>query len=462
MTEADVERDLREFVEARWTQAYGAAYLLTGDRDRARALLVRALAGAGSERGPHSEPLEAAVYRRLAAGSGRSGRRELALVLRYYAGLDESLVADLLGTTPHSLDRLVGGTDPAAVRAEHAERLDLLTTPVPNDREVEAEARRLRRRRRSMGWVTGIATCFCLLIVVALIAANRPPPRDPVPPPPVDPFSGRGLVAFVSDSRLGFIEPGESTFRETDISAKKVLGLLDDRVVVLAEQIELADVDEGRAESSGEWQGTEVSDAVMSADGDVLARRGDELVTGPADGGSLARVGRSLPGERLLDFDGTTWLSTDGRRIWQGDLAGDREVVGHGDPESGSIRGEYAVVTIGVQTEYLLPNANSVGPHGVLSPGGRLLIGGGLSGDGQQVGGARIQEAGSARTSVMSGGVEAMLVQVWWPDSQRAIVALDADGRRELWDCLVSVNTCQRFATAPSRDLQLPGYQEGG
>lgn len=458
MTEADVERDLREFVEARWTQAYGAAYLLIGDRSQARALLVRALAGAGSERGPHSEPLEVAVYRRLAAGAPRSRRRELALVLRYYADLAEPLVADLLGTSEHGLARLLGGADPTAVRDDQSERLDRLTTPVPNDREVEAEARRLRRRRRTAAWVAGVAGCVCLLVVVALLAANRPPARDPIPPPPVDPFAGRGLVVFVSDGRVGYIEPGEHQLQETDISAERVLGVLDDRVVLLSDHVELADIDEARAQAPGEWQGTVVADAVMSAEGDVLARTGTDLVTGPSDGGSLAPVGPALPGERLLDFDGTTWLSTDGRRIWQGDLAGRRVVVGRGDPESGSIRGDFAVVTIGVRTEYLLPEGgNTVGPHGALSPGGRLLISGGLSGDGQQVGGVRIQDAGSVRTSVMSGGVEAMLVQVWWSTSERAIVALDVDGGRELWDCLVAVNACQRFATAPTRDLRLPG-----
>lgn len=449
MIDRVAERDLQGFADAHWARAHEAARLVVGEPTRARALAVRAVAAAGSDRGRHPEPAEIAVYRGLAEQLDRNGRRELARILQVHVGLAPPLVADVVGAAPPV-------ADPEAVAEGYRARVASGGVPAPSERELLATARRLRDRRRLTAWGGPLAMALILLAVVLVVALHEPKPTPPAPVPVPDGFAGRPSVPFVDDGRLSVLD-GAGVRHDTDLQVRRVLGVLGTRAVVLTDTVELVQVEEGEAHRVAAWGGERVTEAMLSPDGSVLAVYADGLVIREADTGGQTWSGDLPAGRRLLAFDGTRWLSTDGRTVWLSDESGDRFEQALVGASGGSLGGDAAVVTAGDNTVYLDGGDTFVsGPRGAVSPDGSWLATATLPANGQILGELRLRRAGELDTSAPT-GADGLLVAAWWPDPTRVIAAVDRDGGRALIDCKVAEVACVTIATDRDGQIRLPG-----
>lgn len=451
MIDRIAERDLQGFADAHWERAHEAARLTVAEPSRARAMAVRALAAAGTDRGRHPELAEIAIYRGLAAQLDRAGRRELGRILQVHVGLSAPLVADIVGAAP-------AVPDPAVLAAGYRSRVESGEVPAPSERELAAAARRLRDRSRLVAWGGGLGMVIVLVVAVLAVALHRPPPVPPAPAPVPDGFAGRPLVPFVDEGRLSAIG-ADGVRHDTDLRVRRVLGALGTRAVVLTDTVEVVEVRQGAAHPVSDWEEGRVDDALLAPDGSVLATYGDRFVIRGADASRDTSSGEMPAGRRLLAYDGTRWLSTDGRTVWLSHANGDlssHAVVG---ATGGSLSGSAAVVTAGDNTIYLSGGDDNFisGPYGTLSPDGAWLATASIPGSGQILGELRIRQEGG-RDAWTPAGADGLLAGTWWPDRSRLIAAVDRDGGRALIDCVIARQECVTIATDRDGQIRLPGW----
>jgi hypothetical protein len=188
--------DFEEFVVVCSDRLLRTAYLLTRDAALAEELLDRALTRAWSAWGhldAQPEPYVRGVvvntyatwWGRRWGGEGHR-RRRAALVLRYFDGLPVEDVADTLGCSQATVERLTTPRPDDDLEAEAA-ALEPLLTVHDRARTVVGRGRSAGARRRgSLGLALGVA------VVAAVAAVVVVPPLLPDAPasrlPPVDPM----------------------------------------------------------------------------------------------------------------------------------------------------------------------------------------------------------------------------------------------------------------------------------
>jgi DNA-directed RNA polymerase specialized sigma24 family protein len=182
LAEPPAGHDFAAYARTHWPRLVVTARLLTDDPGAAEELVRRTLARmcARWRRVPRDDVdfhvRRCLVREHLRPLRGqRAARRRAVLVLRFWEGLGEAEIAQLLGCSAGAVRAQVGvglkatGADPERLREGYARAVeDVAPSEVPLA-DIEAEGRVLRRRRVMM---TG-AACAALLVPAVLLAAGH-------------------------------------------------------------------------------------------------------------------------------------------------------------------------------------------------------------------------------------------------------------------------------------------------
>lgn len=188
--------DFEEFVVVCSDRLLRTAYLLTGEAVLAEALLDRALARAWSAWGHLEQQPEPYVRRvvvttyvarwRRRGGGERGRRRRAAIVLRFFDDLSVEDVADTLGCSRGTVERLTRLPPEDDLEAEAAQLEPTRTAHARAGSVVRRAQSAGARRRGSWGLamaVAAVAAVAAIVVVPPLLPdtpASRLPPADPM------------------------------------------------------------------------------------------------------------------------------------------------------------------------------------------------------------------------------------------------------------------------------------------
>lgn len=176
------DQDFASYARTHWSGLLATARLLTDDQGAAQELARRTLVRmcARWRRVPHND-VDFHVRRCLVRGrlrplrGRRAARRRAVLVLRFWEGLSDAEIAQLLGCSVGAVRAQVrqglkaAGADPGRLREVYARAVeDVAPSEVPLA-GLQREGRVRRRRRLAVA----SAACAALLTPVALLAADR-------------------------------------------------------------------------------------------------------------------------------------------------------------------------------------------------------------------------------------------------------------------------------------------------